>query len=563
MRYYFFMCFAILSSMTMVSQGQNLENLKNEKPVTLHGNISARAMFYSADGIPNRRQPFTYILSGSPTLSLYGISMPFSFILTEQERSYRQPFNQFGVSPTYKWATLHGGYRNVSFSPYTLDGYTMLGGGFELRPGKFYVGMMYGRLNRAVVANQYTSSLQATSFSRKGISGKIGYGNDTTNIYFSFLKAKDDPNSLDYKSLDSTYLTPAENLVLSAGGKVGFLRHFYVDGDVGVSVYTKNTQTAAVIDSSEIKVPSWLRSTMTINASSELNKAYRTALGYRTQRFGVNVQYRRIDPNFQSMGAYFFQNDLENYTINPTATLWKNKLRLSGSLGLQRDNLSNQKQATAKRVISSLNAAVNFTQRFGVNLSYSNYATNQTPVVVRFRDSLRVGQATQNFNLTPRYMITKEKANHVFVVSLNYMKLNDFSALSAQRNMNSANAFANYQVVFTQSQISLSGGIMYAELHTAAISNGNKGLTFGIGKTFIKNKLQLRLNNSYIQTKQKDISNPLLTLNLSGTYKVNSHHSCNLNLNYLNNQGTSETVAMGGSPKYTEFRADITYNFTF
>lgn len=559
----FFPTVLLLWCVAMMSEAQNLENLKNEKPVTFHGNVNARSMFYAADGIPNRRQPFTYILSGSPTLTVYGVSLPFSFILTEQERSYRQPFNQFGVSPNYKWVTLHGGYRNVSFSPYTLDGYTMLGGGFELRPGKFYVGMMYGRLNRAVVANQYTSGLQATSFSRKGISGKIGYGNDTTNISFSFIKAKDDPNSLDYKSLDSAYLTPAENLVLSLGGKLGFLRHFYLDGDVGVSVYTKNTQSSSSIDATEIQVPGWLTSTMTVNASTELNRAYRGAIGYRDRRFGLNLQYRRIDPNFQSMGAYFFQNDLENYTINPTAILWKSKLRLAGSLGIQRDNLSNRKQATAKRVISSLTASINFTQNLGLDLSYSNYATNQTPVVVRFNDSLKVAQTTQNFSLTPRYMIPKEKATHVFVISFNYMKLNDFSSLSSQRNMNSANAFANYQISFTQSRISLSFGLTYAQIHTAQTSSGNQGFTFGIGKSLLKNKLQVRLNNSYIQTVQRSVSNPLLSSNLSGTYKVTSHHSFGLNLNYLNNQGTSETAALGGYPKYTEFRGDITYNYSF
>lgn len=559
----FFPALIFLLYVAWVSEAQNLENLKNEKPVTLHGNVNLRGMFYSADGIPNRRQPFTYILSGSPTLSVYGISLPFSFILTEQERSYRQPFNQIGVSPNYKWATLHAGYRNVSFSPYTLDGYTMLGGGFELRPGKFYIGMMYGRLNRAVVANQFTNNIQAVSFSRKGISGKIGYGNDTTNIYLSFIKAKDDPSSLDYQALDSSYVTPAENLVLSAGGRLGFLNYFYLDGDAGVSIYTKNTQTSAIIDQSEINVPGWLNSTMTINASSEVNKAYRAAVGYRDRRFGLNFQYRRIDPNFQSMGAYFFQNDLENYTINPTATLWKSKLRFAGSLGIQKDNLSGRKQATAKRVISSLNASVNFSQNFGVDLSYSNYATSQTPITVRFNDSLKVAQTTQNFSVTPRYIIPSERASHVFVVSLNYMKLNDFSNQSSQRNLNSTTAFANYQVSFTKSRISLSVGLTYGQLNSYLVASGNQGITLGIGKSFLKNKLQLRLNNSYIQTKQGSATNPLLSHNLSGAYKINHHHSFGLNFYYLNNQGTSETAALGGYPKYTEFRGDVNYNFTF
>ena len=520
-------------------------------------------MFYQADGIPNRRQPFTYILSGSPVLSLYGVTLPFSFIITEQERSYRQPFNQFGVSPTYKWATLHAGYRNLSFSPYTLDGYTMLGGGFELKPGKFYIGMMYGRLNRAVEANQNTNNLQAVSFTRKGISGKIGYGNDTTNIYVSFLKGKDDAASLDYKSQDSVYVTPAENMVFSAGGRLGFLKHFFIDGDGGVSIFTKNIQTSSVINESEINTPGWLNSATTINASSELNRAYRTAIGYKDRRFGLNFQYRRIDPNFQSMGAYFFQNDLENYTLNPSALLFKSKVRIAGSIGIQRDNLSARKQATARRVIASLSSSINFNKNLGLDLTYSNYATSQIPIAVRFNDSLKVAQTTQNFSVTPRYIITRETKSHVFVISYNYMMLNDFSRFSQRRNLNSTTAFANYQVSFVPSTISLSLGLNYGQLNSSVAASGNQGVTIGIGKSFIKNKIQLRLNNSYIQTIHRSVTSPLLSHNLSGSYKTGKHHAFGINLYYLNNQGLIESSKAGGYPAYTEFRGDLNYNFTF
>lgn len=562
MRYFSKIGSILLLGLAWQLKAQNLETIKDQKPVTLHGNINARALFYNADGIPNRRQPFTYILSGSPTLSLYGVTLPFSFILTEQERSYRQPFNQFGVSPTYKWATAHLGYRNVSFSPYTLDGYTILGGGFELRPGKFYIGMMYGRLNRAVEANQATNNLQAVSFSRQGIAGKIGYGNDTTHIYLSFIKGKDDPTSIDYIK-DSAKITPAENLVLGIGGRLGFLRHFYVEADAGTSMYTKNTATTALLDLSEVSVPSWVSSAITVNATSEVNNAYRTALGFRNKRFGLNVQYRRIDPNFQSMGAYFFQNDLENYTVNPSAVLWKSKLRLSGSVGIQRDNLSGRKQATAKRVISSLSVSASLTKRFGVDLSYSNYATSQTPIAVRFRDSLKVAQTTQNFSVTPRYIVTNEKHSHVVVISWNYMLLNDFSVLSNQRNLNSTTAFANYQLSFLPSGWSLSAGITYGQLQASTTSSGNQGLTLGVGKNLLKNKMQVRLNNSFIQNVQRSVSNPMLTHNLSVSYKVTNHHSFGLNFYYLNNQGTSETAALGGYPRYTELRGDVNYNYTF
>jgi len=81
-----------------------------------------------------------WYLQGSPVITVYGIVLPFSFRLSEQQRDFRQPFNQFGVSPYYKWAKLHLGYRSHNWSTYALAGHSITGVGLELTPGKFQVG---------------------------------------------------------------------------------------------------------------------------------------------------------------------------------------------------------------------------------------------------------------------------------------------------------------------------------------------------------------------------------------------------------------------------------------
>ena len=122
-----------------------------QSPIKVSGGLNAYAGFYTASGIAARNQPTPFGLSGAVTVSLPGgISLPFSAVLGNQGTSFRQPFNQFGVSPTYKWATVHAGYRNVSFSPFTLAGHTFLGGGVELNPGKLRLGAVYGRFNKAI-----------------------------------------------------------------------------------------------------------------------------------------------------------------------------------------------------------------------------------------------------------------------------------------------------------------------------------------------------------------------------------------------------------------------------
>src|SRR5690606_23879624 len=131
-------------------KGQDLSNLKDQAPFRLSGSLDIRAIGYSANGIKPRRSPFTYVLSGSHVLQIYGLQIPVSFSYSEQERRFQQPFNQFGLSPTYKWIKLQGRFRNVSFSPYTLAGSNMLAGAVERTPGKFAMGFRMRRLSRAI-----------------------------------------------------------------------------------------------------------------------------------------------------------------------------------------------------------------------------------------------------------------------------------------------------------------------------------------------------------------------------------------------------------------------------
>ena len=76
--------------------------------------------------------------------------MPFSLTWYNHSKkgSFYQPFNQFGISPTYKWLKVHLGYRNLTFSEFTLSGYTFLGAGVEATPGKFRFGAVYGKFNQ-------------------------------------------------------------------------------------------------------------------------------------------------------------------------------------------------------------------------------------------------------------------------------------------------------------------------------------------------------------------------------------------------------------------------------
>ena len=75
---------------------------KVKEHVTIGGGIGVSTAFYSSFGAPAQRDPFYWQVSGSLDLTIGQVSLPFSGTLNQQDRSFTQPFNQYGVSPKYK-----------------------------------------------------------------------------------------------------------------------------------------------------------------------------------------------------------------------------------------------------------------------------------------------------------------------------------------------------------------------------------------------------------------------------------------------------------------------------
>jgi len=65
-------CLCLFFSFSIFAQ--NLENLKDKKPIEFSSGLSLTTNFYGINGADPRQQAFSYFLSGTPTLTLYGIS---------------------------------------------------------------------------------------------------------------------------------------------------------------------------------------------------------------------------------------------------------------------------------------------------------------------------------------------------------------------------------------------------------------------------------------------------------------------------------------------------------
>lgn len=85
--------------------------------------------------------------------------------------------------------------------------------------------------------------------------------------------------------------------------------------------------------------------------------------------------YERIDLEYRTLGAYYFNNDLENITVNTTTALFQGKVSLGLNVGLQKNNLDKEKISSMQRMVGSANIGYAASERLNLNASYSNFQT--------------------------------------------------------------------------------------------------------------------------------------------------------------------------------------------
>lgn len=533
--------------------------------VRVSGGLNAYAGLYASNGIAARNQPAPLGLSGAVTVTLPGgVSLPFSAVLGNQGSSFRQPFNQFGVSPTYKWATLHAGYRNVSFSPFTLAGHTFLGGGVELNPGKLRLGAVYGRFNKAISTNLAEPDI-IPAYQRTGYAVKVGYGKPGNYVDLILLRARDDSSSIAAQPQSLTQaVVPAENLVVGLTTRLLILKHLTVELDEAVSAYTRDVRATPVMSEGSNPLVRLFGRLLTPRLSTQLTQATQAAIGYRGGLAGIRFQYKRIDPNFQTMGAYYFQSDIESYALAPNLTLLAGKLQLSGSYGLQFDNLAGNKAARTGRKIGSLVASYNPSATFGLDLQLANYGISQQAGLRPIIDTLRLAQNNLSATVSGRYTIQKNDVMQVFTLTTTYQQLSDLNATTAsQTESRNTNLNLGYFYQQTTTGWGINGMLSYTQTQLPVVVGDTNqtvrffGPTLGATQSFFDKKLTTSATASYLINQQAGLTGKVLTISASAGYQVAKRQTLSLAANYLNsNTGIQAQL-------FNELRANLCYGLSF
>jgi hypothetical protein len=550
------------------AQSFRIEDLKDMfgkgNPLKLNGGFSANSVF-DAGNAASGRDPFTYYLNGNINLNIYGqFNLPFSFNFTNSGTSYKLPSspNRLSIHPSYKWITGHIGDVSMTFSPYTLNGHIFTGAGVELAPNGWEFAVMYGRLQKAVEYEEAQPSFLPT-YQRMGYGVKAGRTAEKYQISVNLFSAKDKKSSLTVLS-DSLGITPMENIAGSFSFVIKPVKFFELAGEYGLSLVTNDTRLPD--EKKDGLLGLWQGS----NMSSTYYHALKVQANYVGESNWFGIAYERIDPDYKTLGAYYFTNDLENITVNGYQSMWQNKLNVALSIGYERDNLSEKKANSNTRLVGSLNITGTFSERVIANLSYSNFQSysnirsdfeliNQEITLDRL-DTLSYVQLSQSANLNLNCITKKSEAEmHNLNVNISYQDAANKQGGKYQPGSvtEMINASSSYTVSFPKSGTSLNGAL---NINNSRVFNGNTftwGPTLGAVSQLFKKKVRISGAASYNTAQLESIKqSDVFLLRMNSSYNPAGRHNFTLAYTYqwrsaLNRYNTNSSLLMLG------------YNFNF
>ncbi|MDO4229974.1 MAG: TonB-dependent receptor [Capnocytophaga sp.] len=548
--------FCLLFVSFLYSQQVDLETLDDriketikKNPFSISGSASANGVYTQASD-SQMNAPFLYFLSGNINIGVYDWSIPFSYRFTNQgdNFNYQIPFkfNRLSLHPKYKWIQAHIGDATMTFSPYTFNGLQFTGGGLELTPDKFPIkaSFMAGRLLKAV---EYDGQPQSTpNYQRWGYGTKLEYKHDNIELGAIVFAAKDDPTSLTVPIPDEKNIYPLQNQVYSLLGKYKPLHFVEVFGEYALSAlgYVDEVQKKYV--------------------------AYNTGINFIIGTGSIGVRYEFVAPEYRTLGAYYFVNDMENIVLNSSVNLFRGNVTLSSSIGRQKDNLNGQKIKQSNQWVGSANVSAKITNALLITGSYSNFTMftnkhsspferiNNPLLYEQPQDSINYKQVSQNTAINIAYSIS-ETQQFALTYTLNDVVNRENEIVRRGGISRFHNAGVNYSILFPERKMSITPSFNYTYNLVAREKSHIFGPSVQLAKTYLEDKLTTSLGGNYSRLINAISNANTINIQLSAVYSPWKNHQFNLSAIQSFRNNSSQTAATSG--QNTHISIGYVYNF--
>ena len=533
---------------------------KDHRELKINGGIRLINDFYFNDGIAPRRDGYQFRAQARLNLNILGIDAPFAFNFSDGNKNFKLPSYTFtGISPSYKIATLHVGDRSMFLSRYTLGNITFGGIGLELKPKKFYLGAMYGRLRRAVAEDLDGRQDLDPSYKRMAYAIKTGYQGNSSNLSFIFFSANDDKNSI---TSPTTYsITPNSNMVASIQGSQKLSKRVNLNVEWAHSLFNKDSRALSIANDSSFG--NTYGGLFTPNASFQKGDAFNSKLNFTVNDYAFNLSYEKISRGFRTLGAIFFNNDLENISAGVNKSWLEGKLNLSLNGGIERTNLDEFVAEKTARVIGSTNVNYTPSEKWNYSLQYSNFQNSTklraTSTDEIFVDSIFLAQVTQAASFTATHFLAEKGNGGSITALLSFQNANSIVEDVISENQHSNFWYGSLLYQSPQSEDFGWGSSISVNRSTFSdIASTYITPSFFVNKTLLKKKFKsdARLSLNYIEQASNTIF--LINLGAGGLYQLNKDNSFRLSANALQQFGSGDK-----EKQFLEVFLNVTYGYKF
>jgi hypothetical protein len=535
---------------------ESIKKYKEAEPLIVNGTFSLNNVLTAMTQGQNP-QPYSFVASGNLMLTVKGYKLPFSFTYSNWKFSNSNPsfrFNKFSFQPKIKNLGLTLGTGNMTFSPYTLNGFQFNGIGGEKTFKKFKIQAMVGNFMEAI--REDTAGNLTPSFKRWGTGLKVGYTNNNKKLGMSVFYSTDDKNSIPVPEKDENRaIRPKENLAISFDGGFPLAKQLTWEGEIATSVITEDMSINDTYGMSQNPLIKLLKSH---NTTTKIYGAMKSNLNYIIGEDGlIGLGYERVQPNYHTLGAYYFTNDFENITINAQH---RGKVNIGLNTGMQYDNLNNKKGSSSGRMVVASNLNFKVKENMDFMMTYSNFQSftfirtgferiNQATLYENI-DTLSFSLLSQNAMMNVNYALTKDTAHpQTLSANLNYMESDNRSrgtTITPQLNNGSKflNGAVNYSIGFVQKDLTLSAGVNFSHNYGGVFKTTTIGPVLSAAKNLFDKKVNTTAMLAYNLSKSEQISQHILTLNFSANTTLKKQHNLNFNLLGQQRMATKSLPAM-------------------
>jgi hypothetical protein len=523
----------------------SLESQSQSSDIQWGGWINADASYFHSES-PSIRQPtFQWRINAQPRFTYKGWRVQSLVNIGSFEDRFGQPFNKFGITGGNSWAQFHLGHRTMNFSSLSLSNHLFLGAGVELTPGKFRFAAMYGRFNRQVDADSTDFTIRP-AFKRLGYGIKIGAGRPNNFVDVHIFRAIDDTTSMNYDP-DYAGVAPEQNFVGGITLRQRFAHRIYVELDAAASAFSRDIRSLNVVSDKPFFGEDFAYTVFQPHTSSQFLGAINGLIDYRHKDFAAGFGYTLIEPDYQTMGSYFFQNDIERYDVHARWRMLDRKLSGNANIGLEHNNLKGNKTTDNNRETYALGFRYQPGRELMLAVNYNGFHTKQDRRDTNLVTSTVLNQFTHSASVLSTVAIKEGD----LTTSINVVSRNNL--ISGDSDFGSSNVRVSYRFGFGEYKITPMVG--YGRY---AFNGDNLSERYSTGGSATRNwkNLSTSAGLTYILSAfNGDVSNHTIRTNGRLSYMVNKSHRFSLRVMHAY---TSIQNASG----INEVRVDFGYSFS-